>query len=165
MKKITIMLATLILSGLLLSSCGFKLRGTGIQLSAKFQKTYIDDDNINDTNFYDRIKKLIVLNGARLVDQKQAIIGVHFSPIKVSSRQIALSDNGSLKEYEKTYSTTITVIDESNDIHLGSRVITTVRNVQLDDEHVLANEEQMNTTSEDAYHTLAQSVLLYLQSY
>ncbi|MGY0399299.1 MAG: hypothetical protein ACWIPH_05070, partial [Ostreibacterium sp.] len=64
-----------------------------------------------------------------------------------------------------TYSTQVTVIDSKNEIQLGSRVISTSRNIQLDDRYVIAGEEQLQTTHADAEKSLARSTLLFLESF
>lgn len=156
----------------ILTACGFHLRGldTG-KLSKQFQKTYLSEDTDkvvhtdNHSPFYQSVKQLIQANGGILTDKGQSNIIVILSPITTHSRQIALANKGLLKEYERTYKATVTVIDNSNNAQLGSRVVSTVKDIQLNDNQVLASEEQTEITNKDAYQSLAQSVLLYLQSF
>ncbi len=151
----------------MLTACGFQLRGlnTG-KLSKQFQKTYLSEEsNQPHSNFYWSVKQLIQTNGGILTDKKQANITVMLSPITTHSRQIAVADKGLVKEYERTYKATITVIDNSNNAQLGSRIVSTIKDIQLSDNQVLASEEQTEITDKEAYQSLAQSVLLYLQSF
>lgn len=161
-----------VLFSIVLTGCGFQLRGldTG-KLSTQFQKTYLSEDTDkvihtdNHSPFYQSVKQLIQTNGGALTDKEQSNIIVILSPITTHSRQIALANKGLLKEYERTYKTTVTVIDSSNNSQLGSRVVSTVKDIQLNDNQVLASEEQVEITNKEAYQSLAQSVLLYLQSF
>lgn len=149
----------------ILSGCGFKLRGTDTQLSERFQHTFFDENTAIESDFAKKIKQLLTVNGANLVTRQQANIGIHITPIKAYSRQIALSGSGAIKEYERTFSTVVTLTDLKNGIQLGSRSIETTRLVQLDDRRVLAGEEQSEITKNAAEHALAQSIIRYLESF
>lgn len=161
-----VILLSVVLS-VMLSGCGFQLRGLNSQLSKQFQKTYLieGEESNNNSQFYQSVKELIVVNGGNLSDKANANVTVVLSPITVNSRQIAIANNGLLKEYERTYQTTVTVLDSNNDVQLGRRVISTIKNIQLSDTQVLAGEEQTEITNKEAYRNLAQSVLLYLDSF
>ncbi len=149
-----------------LSACGFQLRGTAnTQLSARFNKTYLVNALVTNDFFYQSIHQLIIANGGQIVDKQAALIAVNITPIRSSQRQIALSGNGALKEYERTFSTTVTLVDLQNNKQLGSREITTTRNIQLDDRLVLAGEEQSAIIRREAERALAQSIMRYLQSF
>ncbi|PID66356.1 MAG: hypothetical protein CR975_03340 [Gammaproteobacteria bacterium] len=150
-----------------LSSCGFQLRGVNSgQLSEQFKKTYLSETEKSDNNdFYQLVEKLIIASGGRLSDKDSANVTVLLSPVTMNSRQIALVREGLLKEYERTYKVTVTILDANNNAQLGSRVITTVKDIQLNDKQVLAGEEQIRITDKEAYHNLAQSILLYLQAF
>ncbi len=154
-----------IMFSLFFSGCGFQLRGLDNQLSDKFKKTYIVWKGDVDSLFYRNVKRLITLNGGRITDKKPAQTIIYLSPIAVDSRQIALSFDGSTKEYEKNYKTTVTIVDKDSGVKLGSRTIKTVQNIQLNDSQVLAGQEQTDITNANAETLLSQSVLLYLRSF
>lgn len=154
-----------LLLGLLLGGCGFKLRGTGVQLSKKFEKTYVLENEAANSDFLARLSNMITLNGATLVSKEQSTLTIAITPIRVSARQIALSDSGAQKEYENTYTTTITVIDSKNDIELGRRELSSVHLLQLDDRLVLSDAQSSANVRKDAERDLIQSALIYLQSF
>lgn len=158
------LLLSLIIS-LLLTACGFQLRGSNQSLSEKFQHTYVADHLSEDGLFLRQIKQLIALNGGQIVDKAAAQVALSLTPITTSSRQIAIAGSGTLKEYERTYEVTVTLVDMSNQVQLGSRTLSVVRNIQLDDSNVLAGEERSETTYRVAERALAQSVLRYLESF
>lgn len=166
--KRKIMRYTLLLGlflGFLLAGCGFQLRGVNTQLSDDFQQTYLIESDLYDSAFQRQLKKLLVANGANLVEKTEAKIIVNTTPIETGSRQIALANNGTLKEYERTYRTTVTVIAAGSGIQLGSRTLSTMRTLQLDDSHVIAGEEQSIITQADAERTLASAAIRYLESF
>ncbi len=157
----------ILLSGMVLclSSCGFALRGTTTPLPARFDKTYFHDTLEEQEALHRRVKQLIIVGGGHLVPKAQATVAVNVGPVSMSSRQIALSGNGAIKEFERTYSTTVTVTEVATGIQLGSRVLSTTRNVQLDDRRALAGEEQSAVTKDVAERALSQAVMQYLKSF
>lgn len=154
-----------VLCSFLMVGCGFKLRGIDTQLSDRFAQTYVSSGDSLESDFSRKIKQLIHVNGGQVVAREFAQLKVHVTPVKVYSRQIALSDSGAIKEFERTYSTVVTLVDLSNGIQLGSRQISTTRFIQLDDRRVLAGEEQSEVTENNAENALAQSVIRYLESF
>ncbi len=154
----------------IITGCGFQLRGinTG-KLPEQFQKTYLteSDNNKNNKNslFYQKLKELIVTNGGNLSNEEQANVTVVLSPVTINSREIALANKGLLKEYERTYKVTVTILDTNNGVQLGSRVLTRIEDIQLSDQQVLASEEQIQITNKEAYRSLAEAAILYLQSF
>lgn len=154
-----------LLLGLCLTSCGFQLRGVSTPLADDFQQTYLLEADSNSMSFYHQIKKLLTANGGGLVEKEAAKIIINTTPIETHSRQIALANNGTLKEYERTYRTTVTVIEANSSIQLGSRTLSTVRTLQLDDSNVVAGEEQSLITQTDAERALATAVIRYLESF
>lgn len=150
---------------MLLSGCGFALRGTTTPLPARFEKTYFHEIQHTDDTLHRRVKRLITLSGGKLVERSEASVSIALTKVEISSRQIALSGNGSVKEYERTYYTTVTVTEITTGIQLGSRVLSTKHNVQLDDRRVLAGEEQSAVTQDVAERSLAQAVMRYLKSF
>lgn len=150
---------------MVLAGCGFALRGTTTPLPERFAKTYFHETLVAEDALHRRVKQLIVVSGGQLVAKDNATVGVNISAVKEQSRQIALSGNGAIKEYERTFSTTVTVTEIATSIQLGSRVLSTTRNVQLDERRVLAGEEQSSVTKEVAERALAQAVIRYLKSF
>lgn len=149
-----------------LSGCGFALRGTTTPLPTRFAKTYFHETLASEDALHRRVKQLIVVGGGQLLDDTtEATVSVAVGAVQIRSRQIALSGNGAIKEFERTYSTTVTVTEMPTGIQLGSRVLSTTRNVQLDDRRVLAGEEQSSVTKEVAERALAQAVIQYLKSF
>lgn len=151
--------------GLLLSGCGFALRGTATPLPARFEKTYFADQLATDDSFERRIKQLIVLGGGTLVERDIATVSVAVSEINTHSRQIAISGSGTTKEYERDYTATVTVVDLTSGAQLGSRKLSTTRNIQLNDSNALASEAQSTITQNDAEGDLAKAVMQYLKTF
>ncbi len=155
---------SLVTSLLFVASCGFHLRGydESSQLSARFDKTYVQ---ISDNYLESQIKRLINNSGGKVVKDDEAITKVSISSIKKDKRQIALSGDGSLKEYEQTYNITVTVSDISNGIQLGNRKLSTIKFIQLDSRKILAGEEQSDIVKKNATRELAKRVMSYLRAF
>ncbi|PIE45254.1 MAG: hypothetical protein CSA45_03665 [Gammaproteobacteria bacterium] len=151
--------------GFIVTGCGFHLRGVGDQLSSRFEKTYFSETSANNSGFSRQLKRLIALNGGHLVAKADAQLAVNVEPISVKSRQVALTSTSTLKEYEYTYATVVTVVDLTNGVQLGSRRISTSRLLQIDESSGLAGDERKTISQQEAARTLAQSVIGYLQSF
>jgi|GEM_PF-5168888 len=150
---------------LLAMGCGFHLRGTQNHLSTRFLYTYLNSEMPIDSVYNRSIKALIPLNKGKLVDKKAAKVSVNVSALSTFSRQIALSKDSSLIEYENTYQLTVTITDLSNGVQLGSRKIQTTQNLQKDVRHILASQDQANINQSAAERTLAQLTIDYLAAF
>lgn len=147
----------------LMTACGFQLRGLNHNLSQQFSAVYMQETD--NQAFQEKIKKLITANGGQLVAKDKATIALYVSPVTVSSRQISLSSSGSLKEYERTYQTKITIVNITDQTQLGSRSITNTQYLQLDDLSPQAGEEQSKISLTAAENDLAQAVMSYLSTF
>ncbi len=162
---------SVILASLLISGCGFALRGTTVPLPEKFSYTHITNhttlnDNYNENNNIKyQLSKLIKVNGGDIVSKSNAKVMIILEPIKVHSRQIAFSRDANTREYENTYSVAITIIDKVTAAQLGNKVFSIVKHIQLKDNKVLAGNEQRLITKEEAEEELTQQILLYLRNF
>ncbi len=154
----------LIITTTLITGCGFKLRGVDDagKLSDKFKKTYL---SISDEYLESQIKRLINNSGGKVVNKKEATTKVRVSSLSSKKRQIALSGDGSLREYEQTYKISVTVSDLSNGISLGTRELSTIKFIQLDKRKVLAGEEQSDVVRKAAIRNLSKRVMSYLHAF
>ncbi len=157
-----LMIVTLLLS---LTACGFRPRGYNKDLSERFSATYLDYLDDPEVGLGRELKRLITYNGGAVVEPENARITVAFSPISELARQVALSGDGSFKEYERTYTTLVQVTDNETGIMLGSREIRTTRYVQEDERRILASEEQLEISKKSAAKDLAAKILRYLEQF
>ncbi len=149
-----------------ISGCGFALRGTAIPLPARYSKTYFESESIKgvSNSLPKQVKELLVLGGGQLVPRKDASVSIHLSDIDSQSRQIVLAGNGTTKEYERTYRVTVTVVDLKSGVQLGSRTLSSTHNIQLNDTHVLAGQDEARTVQKSAEQSLAHQILRYLKT-
>lgn len=155
-----------LLGALLLTACGFQLRGKAdASLSSRFATVYLSESLPREGFFYQRLHHLIIVNGGHPGAKETARTEVAVTPVVSKQRQIALSSSGTLKEYERTFTTVVTVTDLQSSIRLGSRKISSQKNIQLDDLAVLAGEEQSSIIRKAAERDLAQAVIRYLESF
>ncbi|MPV85206.1 LPS-assembly lipoprotein LptE [Ostreibacterium oceani] len=165
MQWILLCLSCLLMLGNL--GCGFQLKGTATQLSTRFDSTYVNPiDTLKNNGLSRQLERLINVNGGKTVANiDDASIAVNITPVTTQSRQIALSSDASLKEYERIYTTTVTVTDLQSGVQLGQRQLSSTRHVQLDDRKVLAGEEQSKITQDSAERDLAYRIMHYLTAF
>ncbi len=156
-----VMIGTL-LSCILLVGCGFHLRGLNSQLSDKFKKTYLVENNRSDASLNQEIASLITFNGGKLVKQSAADVRLVVSPIRVSSREIAASGDNLLKEYEKIYRVEVTIIDQNDGSQIGHRTVSSRQTQQYDEKNILASDEEGKITQNAAIRDLANEIIRYL---
>lgn len=154
----------LILMSFLVTACGFQLCGLNQNLSNQFSHIYIEETSANPS-FQEKVKTLISKSGGKLVSKAAATKAIYLTPISTSSRQISLSSSGSLKEYERTYQTTVTVVDIKAGVQLGRRTLSNTQYLQLDSLTPQAGEEQTLISLAAAENDLAQAVMSYLSTF
>ncbi len=143
--------------------CGFHPRGLNKELSQRFEKTYIKFNGDQNSFLYNQITRLIYTNGGNIVDKQAANIMLEITPLPVKSRQVALSGNGLIKEYNYIYPLSISIIDLKTKMTVDSRLLSVNKYIQLDDRKVLASEEQTDITKNSAYRSLSSLVINYLE--
>lgn len=150
---------------LTLSACGFKPRGINSELSERFKATYLEYADDPEVGLGRELRRLINYNGGTVVEKDVATVTVSFTPLNDSARQVAISGDGSFKEYERTYVTLVRVTDNESGILLGSQEISAVRYVQEDDRRILASEEQREVSKRAAGKDIAGKILRYLERF
>lgn len=147
---------------LTLLGCGFQPRGANNELSHRFDATYLSYITDPEVGLGREVRRLITYNGGTLVEKDNATVTVSFTPISDSARQVAISGDGSFKEYERHYVTLVQVTDNETGLLLGSQEISTVRYVQEDERKILASEEQREISKKSAAKDIAGKILRYL---
>lgn len=150
-------------SCLLLASCGFALRGTDVHLPARFSNIYMQTSR-PITAFAEDVKEQLRLNGANLTTQVLASVILEVGDVSTYSRQIAITGDSALREYERIYSAHVRVIEQATGQLLGERTVSTVRYIQEDERRLLASDEQANMIQTTAERVLAQRIIQYLKT-
>lgn len=147
------------------SACGFKPRGMHSELSERFAATHLSYSDDPEVGLGRELKRLINYNGGKVVEADAATVTVAFSPLSESARQVAISGDGSFKEYERHYTTLVRVTDNTTGLLLGSQEISAVRYVQEDERRILASEEQREVSKRSAGKDIAGKILRYLERF
>lgn len=148
----------------LITACGFQLRGLNHSLSEQFSQIYMEQASVSQP-FQKKVKELIVASGGALTDKNMATTAIYLAPIQTSSRQVSLSASGSVKEYERIYSTKVTIINLKDQSQIGSRSISNTQYLQLDELSPQAGEEQSRISLRAAEDDLAQAIMSYLSTF
>jgi len=161
--------ATLALLGLLLlvlSACGFKLRGQA-QLPAQFQLVFIElDQRITPTSpLVNRLRQLLQLNGATLTEsQQQASARIILSDEAVRRRTLALGVQGDAREFTLSYSVVVKVLGNADAVLLPPTPLSVSRNLLYRETELLGSLEGERLALRELADELANVILQRLQS-
>jgi len=147
----------------LLTSCGFKLRGA-YQLPAAMQITFVDAAQVSPELSRALIRNLkssnikIVLNEA-----DDAAVLKLFKETK-TKRIVSVDANGRAREYTLTYIINFSVKAQAGNFEIESQEIRIDRDFVFDTEDVLGNSREESQLYEEMQQDLIRLILLRLQS-
>lgn len=124
---------------LLLTACGFHLRG---QAALPFQTLYIQSAS-DYTPFIGELKRAVQGAGVQLADSSDSAQLTLNVVSEVSGKQIlSLSGAGRVREYQLRFSVSFRAYDQSQQEWLPAEEIAVLRNLSYDDAQVLAKEQE-----------------------
>lgn len=157
-SKITIILCLLLLTG-----CGFKLRGA-YQLPAAMHTTYLDSAKKNSTLSRALIRSLKASN-ITIASHAAADVAVFklFNERK-TKRIVSVDGNGRAREYTLTYAISFQVTAEDKEFSIESQFVQIDRDFVFDTEDVLGNSREESKLYEEMQQDIIRLILLRLQS-
>lgn len=147
---------------LLVSACGFQLRGSNGQYLLPFDAIYI---GLPDTSpLAINLKRNIRSNGATRIapDAKaaDAIVEVLSNPEKTRGKTIlSLNNNGRVREYQLSYNISFRVLDKLGNELLAPTNIALVRSITFDESQLLAKETEEALLYRDMQSDLVQQMI------
>lgn len=124
----------------LLSGCGFRLQGR-TPLPAPLAVTYVVAPN-EQTDFVQGLRKALLTNGGRLVDDSTKATGtVRILTDDVSSKILSVSVNNIPREYELTYTVEFSVSSKDEEL-LPSQKVSVTRDYSFNESTLLAKENE-----------------------
>lgn len=139
---------------LLLTACGFQLRGQYLPLPASFNHIYINAQNDRDplvSDLTDQLKQR-----TQLVDKAQAAnYVIDISNIRRDRFTPTINTSNQLADVQLTYSATITLLDKQGKEILPSQNFSVRSNVTTNVNEMLA----ANRLEDDAFQTLQQQLI------
>ena len=146
----------------LLSACGFHLRGSNGSFMLPFATMYID---LSDTSpLAIGLKRYIrAIGSTEVVDTKDgadAVLEVLSDPERNRSKTIlSLNKNGRVQEYQLGYSINFRVVDKAGNQLLAPTTISLVRPITFDESQVLAKETEEAALYRDMRNDLVQQIM------
>ncbi|MDO8068798.1 LPS assembly lipoprotein LptE [Janthinobacterium sp. SUN206] len=146
----------------LLSACGFHLRGSNGSFMLPFATMYI---GLPDTSpLAIGLKRYIRAIGSTEVvntrDGADAVLEVLSDPERNQTKTIlSLNKNGRVQEYQLGYSINFRVVDKAGNQLLAPTTISLVRPITFDDSQVLAKETEEAALYRDMRNDLVQQIM------
>ncbi|MDQ3268448.1 MAG: hypothetical protein M3P47_06995, partial [Pseudomonadota bacterium] len=101
--RTNLLILPLLILTLLLTACGFHLRGQGGAFTFPFQTLYILSPNANAPFIVD-LKRVVQLYNVKLADSSaNAQLTLHIVSETMSKQILSLSDAGRVREYQLNY--------------------------------------------------------------
>jgi LPS-assembly lipoprotein len=162
MQKI-IYLAVSLMCLLLVSACGFKLRGA-YQLPAAMQVTYLESADKNAT-ISRALKRRLEASDIKMAENVADDVAVLrlFNEIK-SKRIISVDSKGRAREYTLTYGISFSVKALGVRFEIEKQDIRIDRDFVFDTEDVLGNSREESRLYEEMQQDIIRLILLRLQS-
>ena len=158
----TLALASMLVSIMLLSACGFQLRGSGGQYTLPFDRIYIGLPESSPLAI--DLKRSIRSNGATLIAPDAAsadgIVDVLTDPDRTRGKTIlSLNANGRVSQYQLSYSIVFKVRDNQGHELLAPTTITLTRPLDFNDAQRLAKETEEAMLYRDMEKDLVQQMV------
>ncbi len=148
---------------LLLSGCGFKLRGA-YHLPEAMQTTYIDTAQ-SRSDFIRALKRSLKGSGINVVDKASD----NAAALKVYNEQktkriISVDSKGRAREYALSYAVSFSVKALKKDFEINEQIIQIEREFVFDTEDVLGNSREESRLYQEMEQDIIRLLLLRLQS-
>lgn len=144
---------------LLLTACGFHLRGHGGQIvELAFQSVYLKAEN--ETPFVSDLRKALTLNKVELsASSDKATITLEVIAESSSKQILSLSSAGKVLEYQLRYRVVLRAYDIQLNNWLPQSEIQLMRTLTYDDTQVLAKEQEESLLYKDMRADAVQQTL------
>ncbi|HEY6093916.1 MAG TPA: LPS assembly lipoprotein LptE [Gallionellaceae bacterium] len=151
--------ALLLMVTLLLSACGFHLRGHDLQgKEYPFQSLYLKTPS--ETPFTTELRMQLELNKIVLASSPaQADLTLEVVAENTNKQIMALSGAGQIREYQLRYTVSLRAYDRQQNDWLNADEIVLQRSMTYDDSQILAKEQEEAMIMRDMRADAAQQVL------
>ncbi|PLW67063.1 LPS assembly lipoprotein LptE [Pseudohalioglobus lutimaris] len=145
---------------LLLSACGFQLRGTGdIAVSDQWRSMYLVSSNPN-SEFSREVKTRFAANGVEWQEDKaNANFQLVLGPERFSQRNLSLNAEARAAEFELTMRSTFSVRDNSGKETMSDTTGSVVKQMENDPSNVVGKAEEIRILKSEMRGELAQQIL------
>jgi Rare lipoprotein B len=146
---------------LVLSACGFALRGSGGNFSLPFETLYI---NVPDTEYFGAtLKRQIQSTGTKVIrDPKLADASLEILERERDRETLSLSTSGRVREYALFYTFRFQVKDKENHILMDPVEIRLRRTLTYSESQAYAKDKEENMLYEDMENDVMLQVIRHL---
>lgn len=149
--------------GVSLLSCGFKLRGA-YELPAAMKVTYVDQQNAN-ADLVKALKVALKSSDIKISDIKTDEAAVlRLYKVSKGQRTVSVDSRGRAREYTLSYTLSFTLIARRHAFEIAEQTIRIERDFIFDPEDVLGNSRETSQLYEEMQQDLVRLLLLRLQS-
>jgi LPS-assembly lipoprotein len=160
MQQRLVRFSLLLATALLLSACGFQLRGTGdVAVSDEWRSMYLVTNNPN-SEFSREVKARFAANGVEWKDDKKAAnYAVVLGPERFSQRNLSLNSEARAAEFELTMRSTFSVNDGAGGQVMEATTSSVVKQMENDPRNVVGKAEEIRILKAEMRGELAQQIL------
>ncbi len=151
--------ALVLVTALLVSACGFQLRGSGSHANLPFKTIYLGVSDASPLG--NDLKRYIAGAGGTTVvsDPKAAQANVEILSETRNKTILSLNSQGRIREYSLSYTLSFQVKDGKNNILLAPTTITLNRIISFNESQVLAKESEEASLYRDMQSDMVQQIL------
>jgi LPS-assembly lipoprotein len=148
---------------LLLTACGFQLRGSA-SLPPEMTKTYLQIDDEYGP-FARRLKDLLRQNGVDFVEQQNATAILRVPVNKVTREVLTIGDNARVREYRITHAVQFSLVDAQGNTLIPDQTLKQAREISFDEQAILAASREQEYLQQDLVKTLSLMMVTRLGSF
>jgi len=151
-----------VLGALLLSGCGFQLRGE-VNLPPEMAHTQMIVNNEYST-LARRVHVMLERSGVQFVGAEQATAILEIPQNEVVTEVLTIADNARAREYRVTYTVKFRLTDADGRDLIGWQTLRQSREISFDEQQILASAREQEYLREELAETMAQLLVARLES-
>lgn len=146
---------------ILLSACGFQLRGMGddsAQLPDEWKSMHLLTGNPN-SEFSRDVSNRFAARGITWTEEKDANYLLNLGPEQFSQRNLSLNSEARVAEFELTMRARFSVRDANNKVVIDSTEVSTIRQMENDPRNVVGKAEEIRILKAEMRADLARQIM------
>lgn len=157
--RTNLLILPLLLLTLLISACGFHLRGQGGAYSFPFQTLFIQAPNTNAPFIVD-LKRTLQMYNLKIADSPEnAQLTLHIVSEIMSKQILSLNSTGRVNEYQLNYRVSLRAFDRQLEEWIPADEIVLQRYLSFDNTQILAKEMEETVLYQDMRKDAIQQIL------
>lgn len=147
--------------GLMLSACGFQLRGVGedaAQLPDEWKSMHLATGNPN-SEFSREVSNQFAARGIVWTEKEDANYRLNLGPERFSQRNLSLNSEARVAEFELTMKARFSVRDGKNQVVIDTTDMTTIRQMENDPRNVVGKAEEIRILKAEMRADLARQIM------